>query len=65
MPEYKNSDMLTAINEYVHNSRYRDLLRLKYCDGHTYEEIAEIVNFSPQHVKRICREYRAVLMSRF
>ena len=60
---YKNSDMLLAINEYVHNSRYRDLLRLRYCDGCSYEEIAEAVGYSPQHVKTICRRYRETLMN--
>lgn len=61
---YKNSDMLQVINEYVHNARYRDLLRLKYCEGHSYEEIAAIVGYSPQHVKTICRSYKELLMSR-
>ena len=63
MPEYSNSDMCRAIDEYCHNSRYRQLLRLRYCEGHTYEEIAEAVNFSPQHVKHICKSYKALLIS--
>ena len=63
MPEYKNSDMCHAIEEYCHNSRYRQILRFRYCEGHTYEEIAELVNFSPQHVKRICQTYKALLIS--
>ena len=62
--EYKNSDMRLAIAEYVHHPRYRELLSLRYCDGHTYEEIAELVNYSPQHVKHICKTYKALLMSR-
>ena len=60
---YKNSDTLAAITEYAHNPRYRELLRLRYCEGFTYEEIAEAVSFSPQHVKHICREYKPILMS--
>jgi len=63
MPDYTNSAMARAIEEYCHNSRYRELLRLKFCDGHTYEEIGEMVNFSPQHVKKICCEYKALLIS--
>lgn len=63
MPDYTNSAMTRAIEEYCHNSRYRELLRLKFCDGHTYEEIGEKTNFSPQHVKKICREYKALLIS--
>lgn len=45
MPEYKNSDMLVIINEYIHHPRYREILRLRFCDGFTYEEIAGEVNF--------------------
>lgn len=63
MPVYKNSDMMLAIDEYVHNPRYRELLRLRYCDGYTYEQIAEAVNFSPQHVKKVCQSYKALLLS--
>lgn len=64
MVEYRNSDMCTAINEYCHEAKYREVLRLRFCEGHTYEEIAEVCNFSPQHVKYICRSYKTMLMSR-
>lgn len=60
---YKNSDMNNAINEYVHEAKYRELLRLRFCEGHTYEEISSMCNFSPQHIKCICRTYKDVLMS--
>jgi len=63
MPTYKNSDMCRAIDEYVHNPKYRKILHMRYCDGYTYEEIAEEVNFSPQHVKHICRTYKTTLMN--
>ena len=63
MNEYRNSDMTNIIAEYVHVSRYRDILRLRFCEGHTYEEIAEICNFSTQHVKHICSAYKDLLMS--
>ena len=63
MPEYRNSDMSRIIDEYVRNPRYRSLLYLRYCEGATYEEIAERINYSPQHVKHICRTYRDKLIS--
>ena len=63
MPAYKNSDMCRASDEYVHNPRYRELLRLRYCESFTYEQIAEAVNFSPQHVRYICKYYKALLIS--
>ena len=63
MPEYSNSAMCRAIDEYVHHPRYRQILRMRYCDSFTYEEIAEAVNFSTQHVKYICKSYKAMLIS--
>ena len=63
MPGYKRSDMCRVIEEYVLNARYRDVLRLRYCDGRTYEEIAEICNYSTQHVKYVCKRYRDYLMN--
>lgn len=64
MPDYRNSDMCNAIEEYIHNPRYKELLRMRYCEGRTYEEIAERVNYSTQHVKHICKKHRDYLMSR-
>ncbi len=60
---YKNSDMLRAIDEFVHNPKYRELLRLRFCDGFTYEEIGEAVGYSTQHVKFICKSYKELLIS--
>ena len=63
MPDYRNSDMCHAIEEYVRNPRYKELLRLRFCEGRTYEEIAERVSYSPQHVKHICKQYKELLLS--
>lgn len=63
MLDYKRSDMCRAIDEYVINRRYRDVLKLKYCEGMTYEEVADAVNYSPQHVKHICKTYKDLLIS--
>jgi len=63
MSDYKNSDMRNAINEYVRNPRYRDVLCLRFCEGRTYDEISEQANYSPQHVKYICKTYKSLLFS--
>lgn len=62
--EYRNSDMAQAIAEYCHEAKYRELLRLRFCEGLTYEEISEAVNYSPQHVRSICKSYKHRLISR-
>ena len=63
MPDYRNSDMCRAIEEYVRHPRYRELLRLRYCEGRTYEEIAEKTHYSVQHAKHICKTYKEYLIS--
>ena len=63
MPIYKNSDMLAIIEEYVHNPKYREILRMRFCDSCTYEEIGYAVGFSPQHTKSICAKYKQLLIS--
>lgn len=60
---YKRSDMCKAIEDYVINSKYRDILKLRFCEGLTYEQIGEITNYSPQHIKRICASYKELLMN--
>lgn len=60
---YKNSEMLAAITEYVHHPRYREVLRLRFCESCTYEEIGEIVGYTPDHVKHLCKKYKTFLMS--
>ena len=61
--EYRNSDMKLAIEEYVHNQHHRELLRLRYCEGLTYEEISEKTNYCPDHIKRLCKKYKTMLLS--
>ena len=63
MPKYNRFAMGKAIDEYVVNPRYREALRLKYCEGLTYEQVAEAVHYSTQHVKTICKEYKDYLIS--
>lgn len=63
MPIYSNTAMSKAIAEFVHNAAYRQILLLRYCDGKTYEEIAEICCYSTQHIKHICKKYKPVLIS--
>lgn len=34
--------------------RNRKILKLHYVEGHTFEEIAEMMELSDRHVKRVC-----------
>ena len=53
--------MLGVIDDYVVNPRYREILRLRYCEGFTMEQVAEATNYSTQHVKYICGSYKDLL----
>ena len=41
MKPYLNSEIIRVIDEVVHSARDRKVLRLRYVDGLTYEQIAE------------------------
>ena len=60
---YNRYELCKAIDTYVINPRYREVLRLKLCEGFTYEQVAEAVHYSTQHVKYIVKEYKGFLIS--
>lgn len=51
--DYSNSEVEKAINEYVHNSTYRLVLKDRYINGLTYEELGEKYGYSVTHIKTI------------
>lgn len=53
MVDYSNSKIAEAIDEFVHNKRDREVLKLRLIDGLTYEKIAEQMDLSPRAVKYI------------
>jgi DNA-directed RNA polymerase specialized sigma subunit len=50
-----NSELSERIDEHIHSERNRRIMRMKLIDGLTYERIAEIVEMSPRHIKRIVK----------
>lgn len=62
MPNYNRKTMLGVIDDYVINPRYREVLRLRYCEGFPYEAIGEMTHYSTQHVKHICKTYKEYLI---
>lgn len=57
IPDYTNSQMNSLIDEHIHNVKYRAILKLRYLDGMTYDQIAEEMDMSVQQIKTIV--YRA------
>ena len=53
MKEYKNSDVLQAIAEYIHSQRDRDILKSRLVDGLTFDELSALYHLSSRHIKTI------------
>lgn len=51
--EITTSEMLSLIDEYVHNERNRHLLKRRLCDGIIFEDLAEEFDLSVRQTKRI------------
>lgn len=45
--------LIEVINEWIRNEDYREMLRMRYIDGYTFERIAEEKNLSVTAVKNI------------
>lgn len=60
---YRNSDMQTAIDEYVHVSWQREACRLKFIEGYTYEQIAELTGYSTVYIKEIIKKHKTILFA--
>ena len=60
---YKNSDMKTAIDEYVHVAWQREVCRLRFCEGMTYEEIGGRTGYSTQYIKEIVKKHKPTLFA--
>lgn len=57
MKEYRNSQIESVINEYIHSARDRQLLKSRYIDGLTFEKIAEKYDLSVRRAKEIVYRY--------
>lgn len=63
---YTNSEMETLIDEYIHSSRDRLILKLCFIDGVTHEKISEHddVDLTPRQVSNIISKGSKVLAAR-
>lgn len=51
----------TAIREYIHDSRNREIARRKIMENESYESIAEFYRLSPGQVKNIIKKARRTI----
>lgn len=55
------TELTTVINEWIKNETYRDVLRMRYIDGYTFERIAEEKFLSTTSVKNIIYKYEHII----
>lgn len=54
--EYSNSRISSIIDDYIHNKLHRDILKSRYIDGLTYEQLAEKYDRSVKNIKDIIKK---------
>ena len=59
--EYRNSQVLEAIGEYIHSDRDRSILARRLIDGVTYERLAEEFDLSVRQIKNIVYRNEEIL----
>lgn len=62
--EYKNSDIAAIIDEYIHNEKYRAILKRRYIDGICYEPLAEEFGLSIRQVKNIIYKHENLIFDK-
>jgi len=53
MKEYTNSQIISVIDEYIHNEQHRRILKRRFVDHITYERLAEEEEIYVSTAKRI------------
>lgn len=58
---YRNSDIQIIIDDYIHSIRDRDIMKMRYVDGLTYEKIAERVDMSTRQIQNIINKHEKII----
>ncbi len=59
---YTNSDIIAAIDEHVHSERDRAILKDRFVNGLTFEQLAEKHDVSPKTVKNVIYKYDYIIL---
>lgn len=62
--EYLNSEIAYIIDERIHDKTVRDMLKDRYIDGLTYNELSEKYGYSIRQTQRIIYKYQNVIFSK-
>ena len=56
MSDITRSELACVIDEYILNEKYRSVTKRRLCDGIKYEPLAEEMDLSVRHTKKIVRD---------
>ena len=59
---YKNSDFVNWVNEYIHSERDREILIARFINGLTFSELSDKFYLSERQVKRIVKKADSFLL---
>lgn len=59
---YTNSGIRAAIDEYVHSERDREILKDRFIDGLTFEQLAERHDVSTRTVKNVIYKHEYIIL---
>lgn len=62
MKEYSNTEITNLINEYIHSDRDRKILRDRFVNGLTFNELEEKYHLSTSQTKRIVKKADTILV---
>jgi len=63
LSDLSNTQIEELIDEWIHNSRNRDLAKARFMDGLKYERLSEIYDLSVNQTKNIVQSVKEVLLS--
>lgn len=56
------SEVRRIIDEYIFNEKYRDILKRRFVDGRTYEQLAEEFELSDRQIKNIVLKHSRLIL---
>ena len=62
MIEYTNSQIERIVDEHIHSQRDRDVLKSRYIDGLTYEQLGEKYDLTDRQVKNSVYKHQDTLL---
>ena len=62
--EYTNSQAIRIIEDFIHSSRDRAILKRRLIDGIVIEKLAEEFELSPRQIKNILRKNEEIIFSK-